>query len=61
METWLTVAYIIAFGALVIYLLPRARAIMQQSRKAEKGEWRDALIPLLLVLLFIILVIQSVR
>lgn len=61
METWLTVAYVIAIGTLVIFLLPRAKAMIEQSCKAEKGEWRGVVIPLLLVALFILFVIQAVR
>lgn len=61
MDMWMKVAYAVALGAMVIFLLPRAKAMMQNSRKAEAGEWRGVIIPLLLVILFVILLIQSVQ
>ncbi len=61
METWMKIAYAVALGAMVVFLLPRAKHMIKNSRKAEAGEWRGVIIPLLLVLLFIVFLIQSVR
>lgn len=61
MDMWMKIAYAVALGAMVIFLLPRAKAMMANSRKAEAGEWRGVIIPLLLVILFVVLLIQSVQ
>lgn len=61
METWMKIAYAVALGALVVFLFPRAKEMLKNSRKAEAGEWRGVIIPLLLVVLFIVLLIQSLR
>lgn len=61
MDTWMKIAYALALGAMVIFLLPRAKNMIKNSPKAEKGDWRGVIIPLVLVILFILFLIQSVR
>lgn len=49
-------------GAIVlITLLPRVGKMLQDSRKAEAGEWRGVLIPIGLVVAFVVLLILMVR
>ncbi len=61
METWMKIAYALALGAMVVFLLPKAMQMMKHSPKAEKGDWRAVIIPIALVVLFIMFLIQAVR
>jgi hypothetical protein len=61
METWMKVIYALGLGAMVVFMYPRAKAMIKHGPKAKSGDWRGVIIPLLLVILFIIFLIQSVR
>jgi hypothetical protein len=51
-----------AFGLLLIFWFrPGIKATLEQSRQAENKDWKGALIPIGLVLLFVILMIAMVR
>lgn len=47
-------------GAMVIFLFPRAKAMLAHSPKAGKGDWQAVLLPLVAVVLFILLLIKLV-
>ena len=51
---------LIVLIAFAIFIFPRAKHALKHSRKAEKGEWLNALLPIALVALFVILLIKSV-
>lgn len=60
METWeILVAGLIALGV-IFWFRPGIKAGLKQSREAPK-DWRGVIIPLALVVLFVILMIASVR
>lgn len=61
METWQKILLLVMAGGLVYLFLPGLRHSLKNSRKAEKGEWQGVLIPLALVILFVLLLISSVR
>jgi hypothetical protein len=61
METWMKIAYAVGLGAMLVFLLPRAKAMLKNSPKAEKGDWQSVIIPLIAVILFVIFLIQMVR
>ena len=57
---WMKILSAIALGAMIIYLIPRAKGIMEASAQAEK-DWKGALIPLAAVVLFVIFLVAMVR
>mgnify|MGYP000013503981 FL=1 len=60
METWEQLL-VGAFAILLIFLFrPGIKAALEQSRQAEK-DWKGALIPIGMVVLFVILLIAMAR
>ena len=61
MATWENV--LLGIGAIVIVMLfwPGARAALEMSRNAENPDWKGALIPIGVVILFIILLVMITR
>jgi hypothetical protein len=57
---WMKIGTAVLLGAMLIMIWPRARIMMQESRKGSAAEWKSALIPLLLVAGFVILLIMAV-
>jgi len=55
------VAYALLLGAMVVYLLPRAKAMLKSSPKAGAGDWKAVIIPLAGVILFILFLVMMVR
>ena len=53
-ERWLTAMLALA---LVAVMWPAARAAMERSRQVEKPDWMSALVPLVLVVLFVVLLV----
>ncbi len=57
METWEQLL-LGAFALLIIFWFrPGIKAAMEQSKQAEEKDWKGALIPLAVVVLFVILLI----
>lgn len=57
---WTKIGYALLIGAMIVFLLPRAKAMLQQSRESTAADWRAVVIPLLLVVGFVVLLIASV-
>ena len=57
---WTKLLMALFLGAMLLYLLPRAKHMMQNSPKAEKGDWQAVLIPIGFVVLFILFLISLV-
>jgi len=57
---WSQIIMVVALGAMVIYLIPRAKHMIANSPKAEKGDWQAVVIPILCVIGFIFLLVQMV-
>lgn len=57
---WMKIASALLIVAMLVYLAPRAKAMMRHSPKGSSDDWRAAVIPLLLVVLFVIFLIKSV-
>ena len=57
---WTEILAAVALVAMLIFLLPRAKQMMQNSPKAEKGDWQAVLLPIACVVLFIMLLINLV-
>ena len=58
---WMKIGSALLIGAMLVFLLPRAKQMMQNSPKAGEGDWKAVLIPLLLLVLFILFLITIVR
>ena len=61
METWEHI--LIGLGALLVIFLiwPAAKRAMERSREVENPDWKGALIPIGLVILFVIFLITMAR
>ena len=57
MEMWEQVLVGIGAFVLVFMLWPGAKAAMERSKSAENPDWKGALIPIFLVVLFVLLLI----
>lgn len=55
MDFWLKLAAAVFLGLMVVLLLPVAKRMQQESPEAKPGDWHAALIPVVLVLLFVLL------
>lgn len=60
MSAWEGILLGIIAVLVVLWFRPGIRAALERSRQAEK-DWKSALIPLALVVLFVILLISLVR
>lgn len=60
MEDWMKIVAALALGAMVIFLLPHAKAMLQNSPKAQKGDWGAVILPIAFVVLFVIFLISLV-
>lgn len=58
---WMKIISAIMIVAMIVYIFPRAKAMMQNSPKAEKGDWNAAVLPLVGVVAFVILLIMMAR
>lgn len=57
---WMKIGSALLLLMMIIYIFPRARHMMANSPKAEAGEWQGAILPLLVVILFVVLLIALV-
>jgi len=57
---WMKIGSALLLGAMILFLWPRAKQMMQNSRKAEPGEWQGVLLPILAVVGFVILLAMIV-
>ena len=57
---WMKIASAVALGLMIALLIPRAKAMLEQTPKAQEGDWTAALIPLLGVLGFVLLLMSWV-
>ena len=57
---WMKIGSAILLGAMIMFLWPRAKQMMKESRKAEAGEWQSVLLPILAVAGFVVLLVMMV-
>ena len=57
---WIQILAAAFIVAMLVYLFPRAKEMMKNSPKAEKGDWQSVLLPIGMVVLFIIFLINVV-
>jgi len=57
---WMKIGSALLIIAMIVWIWPRAKRMMTESRKAEPGEWTGALLPLAAVVGFVVLLIMMV-
>ena len=57
---WLKIGTAVLLIAMMIYIWPAAKRMLQESRAPEKGDWQAILLPLLAVVGFVVLLIYLV-
>ena len=57
---WMQIGAALLMGMMVVFLWPRARDMIRNSRKVESGEWLGVALPLAAVIGFVLLLTQLV-
>ncbi|MET0116445.1 MAG: hypothetical protein ABW090_03390 [Sedimenticola sp.] len=57
---WLQIGTAVVIGLMLFFLYPTAKHWMQNSPKAQEGDWAAVILPLTLVVGFVILLIMLV-
>lgn len=58
---WYKILSVVFLVVLLVFLLPRAKHMLQNSPKGTADDWKGFLFPIVLVVLFLIFLIMSVR
>ena len=58
---WVKILSAVLIIGWIIYMWPRAKHWLQNSPKAQAGDWQAALLPIGAVVLFVIVLIMLVR
>ena len=58
---WMKLLYAAALVLMLVYLIPRAKQMMEISAQAENKDWKGVIIPLIAVVIFVIFLISLVR
>ena len=57
---WMKFGSAILLGMMIVFLWPRAKQMLKETRKAEAGEWQSAILPILAVMGFVVLLVMMV-
>ena len=57
---WMKIVSAIFLVAMLVYLLPRAKQMMEMSAQAENKDWMGAIIPLIAVVGFVVFLVSMV-
>lgn len=57
---WMKIGSAILLGMMIVFLWPRAKQMLKETRKAEAGEWQSAILPILAVMGFVALLVMMV-
>ena len=57
---WMKLGAALLLGMMILFLLPRAKQMMKESRTAESGEWLGAAVPIVAVVLFVLFLMSVV-
>jgi hypothetical protein len=57
---WMKIGSAILLGTMIVFLWPRAKQMLKETRKAEAGEWQSAILPILAVVGFVVLLVMMV-
>ena len=58
---WLKILSAIFLIAMLVYLAPRAMHMLKHSPKGSSSDWKAFLFPIVLVVLFVVFLVMSVR
>ena len=58
---WMKLLYASALILMLVYLIPRAKQMMEVSAQAENKDWKGVVIPLVAVVVFVVFLISLVR
>ena len=58
---WMKLLYAAALVLMLVYLIPRAKQMMEISAQAENKDWKGVIIPLIAIVIFVIFLISLVR
>ncbi len=59
-DMWMKIGSALLLGMMLIMIWPNAKRMMKESPKGSAEDWKGAIIPLVLVALFVILLIMIV-
>ena len=57
MDLWMKIGSAMLLGMMLLYMLPKAKQIMKNTRKGSASEWVSVIIPLVLVGGFVALLV----
>ena len=57
---WTQIGFAVLLGAMIIFMYPRVKHSMENSPKAEKGDWMSFIVPIVAVVGFVVLLIMMV-
>lgn len=57
---WIQIGSALFLGAMLIYLFPRAKQVMENTPKGSMNDWMGYIMPMAAVVLFIIVLIALV-
>jgi hypothetical protein len=57
---WMKIGSAMLLIAMILFLWPRAKQMINESRKAEAGEWMGVALPILAVAGFVVLLVMLV-
>jgi hypothetical protein len=57
---WLKIGSAVLIVAMIIFIWPSAKHMMNNSPAAEKGDWQGAILPILAVVGFVLLLMSLV-
>ncbi len=57
---WMKIGTALLLVMMIVMLWPRAKEMLTNSPKAEKGQWQAAILPILAVVAFIIFLMATV-
>ena len=57
---WMKILSALFLGIMLIWLLPRAKHVIKNSPKGTADDWKSAIFPLLMVVLFVLFLMSVV-
>ncbi len=61
MNIWLQIGMAVTVVLMLVFMYPAAKHWMENAPKAQPGDWRAALLPLLLVAGFVVLLVMMAK
>jgi hypothetical protein len=60
MDLWMKIGSAVLLVMMLVLLFPQAKRMLKESPKGTSSDWQSAIIPLILVVLFVALLIKMV-